>query len=91
MQQDTIQLVQDSWTKVAAIAPQAAGLFYQNLFLADPSLRPLFTGNMNQQGKVLMHMIGTAVGQLHHMSALGPSFARPRTTPYRVWGARLKL
>lgn len=72
MRQDTIQLVQDSWTKVAAIAPQAAALFYQNLFLADPSLRPLFTGNMNQQGKMLMHMTGTAVGQLNHMDAVVP-------------------
>ncbi|NTU64676.1 MAG: hypothetical protein HGB05_15060 [Chloroflexi bacterium] len=31
MNQQTIDLVQQSWVKVAAIAPQAAALFYQNL------------------------------------------------------------
>ncbi|MBP8184557.1 MAG: hypothetical protein KAX95_01655 [Pseudomonas sp.] len=72
MQQHTITLVQDSWQKVAAIAPQAAELFYQNLFTADPSLKPLFKGDMPEQGKKLMQMIGAAVGKLHDLPALVP-------------------
>ena len=39
MNQETISLVQGSWSKVSPIAPQAAALFYQNLFAADPSLK----------------------------------------------------
>ena len=31
MNQNTVLLVQESWKNVAAIAPQAAELFYQNL------------------------------------------------------------
>jgi hemoglobin-like flavoprotein len=72
MQQHTITLVQDSWQKVAAIAPQAAELFYQNLFAADPSLKPLFKGEMPEQGKKLMQMIGAAVGKLNDLPALVP-------------------
>jgi methyl-accepting chemotaxis protein len=72
MQQHTITLVQDSWQKVAAIAPQAAELFYQNLFAADPSIKPLFKGDMPEQGKKLMQMIGAAVGKLNDLPALVP-------------------
>jgi hemoglobin-like flavoprotein len=72
MQQHTITLVQDSWQKVAAIAPQAAELFYQNLFAADPSLKHLFKGEMTEQGKKLMQMIGAAVGKLNDLPALVP-------------------
>jgi hemoglobin-like flavoprotein len=72
MQQHTITLVQDSWQKVAAIAPQAAELFYQNLFTADPSLKPLFKGEMPEQGKKLMQMIGAAVGKLNDLPTLVP-------------------
>ena len=55
MQNETIVLVQQSWKKVAAIAPKAAELFYQNLFSADPSLKPLFKGDMHEQGKKRTH------------------------------------
>jgi methyl-accepting chemotaxis protein len=72
MQQETITLVQSSWSKVLPIAPQAAALFYQNLFAADPSLQALFKGNMEEQGKKLMQMIGAAVGKLNDLPALVP-------------------
>lgn len=72
MQQHSITLVQDSWQQVAAIAPQAAELFYQNLFAADPSLKPLFKGEMPEQGKKLMQMIGAAVGKLNDLPTLVP-------------------
>jgi hemoglobin-like flavoprotein len=51
MDSSTIQLVQGSWKKVEAIGPQAAALFYQNLFEADPTLKPLFKGDLTAQGK----------------------------------------
>lgn len=72
MSPDTIPLVQQSWTQVAAIAPQAAALFYQNLFTADPSLKPLFKGDMAAQGAKLMQMIGAAVGKLDDLGTLIP-------------------
>lgn len=72
MQPETITLVQSSWNKVLPIAPQAAALFYQNLFAADPSLQALFKGNMEEQGKKLMQMIGAAVGKLNDLPTLVP-------------------
>ena len=52
--------------------PQAAELFYKNLFAADPSLQRLFKGDMAQQGKKLMQMIGAAVGKLNDLDTLIP-------------------
>ncbi|MES3020688.1 MAG: globin family protein [Pseudomonadota bacterium] len=68
----TITLVQQSWTSVAAIAPTAAALFYQNLFAADPTLKHLFRGDMTEQGNKLMTMIGVAVGKLGELDKLVP-------------------
>jgi hemoglobin-like flavoprotein len=70
--QQTVSLVQSSWKKVTAIAPQAAELFYQNLFAADPALKPLFKGDMTEQGRKLMRMIDAAVGKLDDLDMLVP-------------------
>lgn len=72
MTPEQVILVQDSFAKVAPIADQAAALFYSNLFTADPSLKPLFKGDMVAQGKKLMLMIGTAVGKLTDLPQLVP-------------------
>ena len=72
MEQRTISLVQNSWPKVVALGPAAAALFYQNLFEADSSLQALFKGNMEEQGKKLITMIGAAVGKLNDLDTLVP-------------------
>ncbi len=72
MRQETIQLVQSTWKEVAKISPQAAELFYKNLFQADPSLQRLFKGDMQAQGQKLMQMIGAAVGKLDDLDSLIP-------------------
>lgn len=72
MQQDTIDLVQGTWQHVEAIAPQAAALFYDNLFTADPGLKALFKGDMTAQGAKLMQMIGVAVNKLDDLGTLVP-------------------
>ena len=72
MDQNTINQVQSSWKSVEAISPQAAALFYSNLFTADPSLKQLFKADMTVQGKKLMQMIGAAVGKLNDLDSLVP-------------------
>ncbi|MGH8491736.1 MAG: globin family protein [Moraxellaceae bacterium] len=72
MKQETVGLVQGSWKSVVPIAPQAAALFYQNLFIADPSLKILFKGDMEAQGAKLMQMIGAAVAKLNDLDTLVP-------------------
>ncbi|HSX88050.1 MAG TPA: globin family protein [Pseudomonas sp.] len=71
-----IELVQGSFAQVAPIADEAAALFYHNLFSADPSLKPLFKGDMQAQGKKLMQMIGVAVGKLNELDVLVPVLER---------------
>lgn len=56
------RLVRNSFARVAPIAPAAAAMFYDRLFALDPALRPLFKGDMAEQGKKRMDMIGTTVG-----------------------------
>ncbi len=66
------QLVQESFAKVAPIAETAAALFYQNLFDRDPALKPLFRGDMVEQGRKLMQMITAAVKGLDGLDSLVP-------------------
>ena len=72
MNQDTIDLVQQSWSKVVPIAPQAAALFYSTLFTIDPGLKPMFRGDMQQQGARLVQMIDVAVTRLDDLERLVP-------------------
>jgi len=73
MTTETKQLVQASFEKVAPIADVAAELFYKKLFELDPSLRPMFRGDMKEQGKKLMHMLGLAVHGLNNLNKLVPA------------------
>lgn len=86
MTPETIKLVTDSWKQVAPIAPQAAELFYGNLFAADPSVKTLFRGDMTAQGAKLMQMIGAAVGKLNDLPTLVPILQQlgVRHVAYRV-------
>jgi hemoglobin-like flavoprotein len=68
-----ITLVRRSFDLVAPIAPQAAALFYANLFEADPRLRALFRGDIAQQGERLMAMLGSAVRMLDRPVQLAPT------------------
>lgn len=72
MNQEDIAKVQASWAQVEPIAPQAAALFYANLFEQDPALQGLFKCNMEEQGRRLMQMIGLAVGKLDDLATLVP-------------------
>ena len=67
-----ISLVRSSFALVQPIASDAAALFYDNLFRADPSLRPLFEGDITHQGQRLMGMIGSALQLLDRPAALLP-------------------
>ena len=67
-----IDLVQQTFADIKPIAPAAAELFYSRLFMLDPSLRKMFTGDMGKQGQMLMSVIGTSVNGLRNLEALSP-------------------
>jgi nitric oxide dioxygenase len=67
-----IALIQQSWADVIPISETAAGLFYQRLFVLDPEVRPMFKGDMREQGKKLMKMLGLIVNSLAMLDELVP-------------------
>ena len=67
---EEIKAVQSSWEKCVPIADKAAELFYGKLFELDPNLKPLFKGDMQEQGKKLMTMITVAVNGLNDLEKI---------------------
>ena len=68
-----IKLVQDSFAKVAPISEQAAGLFYGRLFEIAPEAKPLFVGDMKEQGRKLMATLAVVVNGLSNLDAILPA------------------
>lgn len=64
------QLVQTSFAKVIPISEPAADLFYARLFALDPTLKPLFKGNMKEQGRKLMRTLAVAVNGLDNLEQI---------------------
>jgi hemoglobin-like flavoprotein len=64
------QLVKDSWAKVLPIKETAAELFYGRLFEVYPEVKPMFKGDMKEQGRKLMAMLNTAVNGLDNLEPL---------------------
>lgn len=68
-----IALVQGSFRRIVPIADQAAALFYARLFEINPSLRPLFHGNLQDQGRKLIAMLAATVAMLEQPEKLQPT------------------
>ncbi len=66
-------LVQQSFEIVLTIEEAAAALFYGRLFEIDPSLRPMFKGDITEQGKKLMATLNVAVSSLDRIDKLLPT------------------
>jgi hemoglobin-like flavoprotein len=73
MQPGQIALVQSTWQQVLPFRDEAAKLFYTKLFELDPSLRKLFTTDIQEQGRKLMAMITVVVNGLNHLDSLMPA------------------
>ena len=72
MNQAMTTRVQQSWQQVIPMGARAGTLFYQHLFNADPGLRALFKGDMEQQAAKLVQMIDVAVSKLNEPAVLLP-------------------
>lgn len=73
MTPEQIELVQSTWDAVKPDADTVAELFYQRLFELDPSLKPLFKGDMKEQGKKLMATLNLAVASLTKLEEIQPA------------------
>ncbi len=68
-----ITAIQDSFKKVVPIADVAAGLFYDRLFEIAPEVKPMFTGDISEQGKKLMTTLGVVVNGLRDLDMVVPA------------------
>jgi hemoglobin-like flavoprotein len=73
MTPDQIKLVQESFSKVAPIADQAAGIFYDRLFEVAPAVRPMFPNDLTEQRKKLMATLAVVVNGLNNLGAVLPA------------------
>lgn len=73
MTPDQVQAVQQSFANVVPIAGQAAALFYGRLFETAPEVRPLFRGDMVEQGRKLMATLAVVVDGLDRLDCVLPA------------------
>jgi hemoglobin-like flavoprotein len=70
---DQVKAIQDSFKLVAPISDQAAAMFYGRLFDIAPAVKPLFRGDMTEQGRKLMATLGVVVNSLGNLEAVLPA------------------
>lgn len=68
-----INLVQESFAKVAPISEQAATLFYDRLFEVAPAVKVMFPDDMKEQRKKLMATLAVVVNGLSHLESVLPA------------------
>lgn len=73
MTPEDIERVQSSFARVAPIAETAAELFYGRLFEIAPEVKPLFHGDMREQGRKLMTTLAVVVNGLKDLDAVLPA------------------
>jgi nitric oxide dioxygenase len=72
MNDSQITLVQNSFAKVVPIKDAAAEIFYTRLFEVAPQVRPMFKGDIAEQGAKLMTTLGVVVNGLRDLDKIVP-------------------
>lgn len=73
MTPEQVNLVQQSFAKVAPISEQAAVLFYDRLFEVAPQVRTMFPDDMTEQRKKLMGTLAVVVNGLSDIGSVLPA------------------
>ena len=73
MTPDQVKAIQESFAKVVPISQQAAAMFYGRLFEIAPAVKPLFRGDLEEQGRKLMAMLGAVVNGLGNLETILPA------------------
>jgi hemoglobin-like flavoprotein len=73
MTPDQVKAIQESFAKVVPISEAAAALFYGRLFEIAPAVKPLFRGDMKEQGRKLMATLAVVVNGLSNLEAVLPA------------------
>jgi hemoglobin-like flavoprotein len=70
MTSQQVRLVQLTWNTVAPSGERFAAAFYERLFARAPSLRSLFSRDLTEQGRRLMHMLDICIRELRRLDSL---------------------
>jgi hemoglobin-like flavoprotein len=73
MTPDQVSLVQQSFSKVAPIAEQAAAIFYDRLFEVAPQVKAMFPADLTEQRKKLMATLAVVVNGLTDLPSILPA------------------
>ena len=73
MTPEQVDAVRRSWRQLGPRADGVARLFYGRLFAVNPSLRRMFSGDMEAQGRKLMATLSLVVDGLDRLPELLPS------------------
>ncbi len=73
MTPDQVNLVQQSFAKVAPISDQAAVLFYDRLFEVAPTVKAMFPADLREQRKKLMATLAVVVNGLGRLELVLPA------------------
>ena len=68
-----INLVQESFAKVAPISEQAAAIFYDRLFEVAPTVKAMFPADLKEQRKKLMATLAVVVNGLSNLESVLPA------------------
>src|SRR5579871_951370 len=68
-----VQAIQDSFSRVKPMSDQVAELFYGRLFEIAPTIKPLFRGDIKEQGRKLMAALATVVHSLGNLDSVLPA------------------
>ena len=73
MTPDQIELVQQSFAKVAPISDQAAVIFYDRLFEVAPQVKAMFPEDLTEQRHKLMATLAVVVNGLSDLPSILPA------------------
>jgi nitric oxide dioxygenase len=73
MTPDQVKAIQDSFLELKPISEQAAELFYGRLFEIAPAIKPMFRGDMKEQGRKLMAVLASVVHGLGNLESVLPA------------------
>jgi len=76
MTQHQQELVRASFAKILPISEEAADLFYSRLFEIAPYIRPLFKGDIKDQGQKLIQTLHIAVNSLDRIDTVTPALQK---------------
>ena len=87
MTPEQVNLVQQSFAKVAPISDQAAVIFYDRLFEIAPQVKAMFPSDLTEQRKKLMATLAVVVTGLSNLESVLPA-ASALATRHVSYGAK---